>query len=367
MLFGRQYRLLARLIVLTLAMVLCGGKAISQAKQQGKQLSLLIGTYTAKESKGIYRCDFNTATGELSQPQLIAEVDNPSFMALSKDKKFLYAVSEGGNNQSSALNAFRYDANKGSLGLINRQPTYGASPCYVATTEGKAITANYTGGSYSVMDINADGSLGKAVANPIKREGRRSHVHGIFPHPKSSNIFITDLGCDLLLQIDQAGNIISETSLKRGSGPRHLAFSRKGDKAYVLNELSGTVCVFDIEGKQPRLLQEIASDSVGGGGSADIHFSPDYRYLYASNRLKEDGISIFSVDKRTGLLEKIGYIKTGIHPRNFTLSPDGGFVIVAERDSNRIEVFSRDKRTGLLKATPHKANLSMPVFVMWGE
>ena len=356
------------LLLMTMSLTAVCHSAHCRTKSgKGKSVPLIVGTYTAKESKGIYRCDFNPSTGELSRPQLIAEVDNPSFMALSEDKKFLYAVSEGGNNQNSALNAFRYDANKGTLKLINRQPTYGASPCYVAVAEGKAITANYTGGSYSVMGINADGSLGKATAHAIKQEGRTSHVHGIFPHKKSQGMFITDLGCDLLLQIDQAGNTISETSLKRGSGPRHLAFSKKGDKAYVLNELSGTVCVFDIEGKQPQLLQEIASDSVGGGGSADIHFSPDGKYLYASNRLKEDGISIFSVDKRTGLLEKIGYIKTGIHPRNFTLSPDGKFLIVAERDSNRIEVFSRDRRTGLLTATPYKADLSMPVFVMWGE
>ena len=356
------------LLLMTMSLTAVCHSAHCRTKSgKSKSVPLIIGTYTAKESKGIYRCDFNPSTGELSRPQLIAEVDNPSFMALSEDKKFLYAVSEGGNNQSSALNAFRYDANKGTLKLINRQPTYGASPCYVALAEGKAITANYTGGSYSVMGINADGSLGKATAHAIKREGRTSHVHGIFPHKKSQGIFITDLGCDLLLQIDQAGNTMSETSLKRGSGPRHLAFSKKGDKAYVLNELSGTVCVFDIEGKQPQLLQEIASDSVRGGASEDIHFSPDGKYLYASNRLKEDGISIFSVDKRTGLLEKIGYIKTGIHPRNFTLSPDGEFLIVAERDSNRIEVFSRDRRTGLLKATPYKAELSMPVFVMWGK
>ena len=356
------------LLLMTMSLTAVCHSAHCRTKSgKGKSVPLIIGTYTAKESKGIYRCDFNTSTGELSRPQLIAEVDNPSFMALSEDKKFLYAVSEGGNNPSSALNAVSYDANKGTLKLINRQPTYGASPCYVALAEGKAITANYTGGSYSVMGINADGSLDKATAQAIKREAPTSHVHGIFPHKKSHSIFITDLGCDLLLQIGQAGNTISETSLKRGSGPRHLAFSKKGDKAYVLNELSGTVCVFDIEGKQPQLLQEIASDSVGGGGSADIHFSPDGKYLYASNRLKEDGISIFSVDKRTGLLEKIGYIKTGIHPRNFTLSPDGKFLIVAERDSNRIEVFSRDRRTGLLTATPYKADLSMPVFVMWGK
>ena len=96
-----------RLLITTLALALCGVSVVCQARQgNGKRLPMLIGTYTAKESQGIYRCYFDTSTGELSQPQLIAEVDNPSFMALSDDKRFLYAVSEGGNNQNSALNAF---------------------------------------------------------------------------------------------------------------------------------------------------------------------------------------------------------------------------------------------------------------------
>ena len=292
------------------------------------------------------------------------KVDNPSFLAISEDKAHLYAVSEGGNNESSALNAFDYNPATHSATLINRQPTHGASPCYVALHRGNAFTANYTGGSYSKMKIAADGSLGKSSAHPIIKEGRRSHIHGIFPTPDGENIYITDLGCDLLLKCDAEGNILSETALSRGSGPRHLAFSKSGNRAYLLNELSGTVCVFDISGREPQLLQEIASDSVGGGGSADIHLSPDGRYLYASNRLKEDGISVFSIDK-SGRLKKIGYTKTGIHPRNFTLSPDGRFLLVAERDSNCIEVFARNKRTGLLKPTPHKLHLSMPVFVMW--
>ena len=356
------------LLLMTMSLTAVCHSAHCRAKSgKGKSVPLIIGTYTAKESRGIYRCDFDTSTGELSQPQLIVEVDNPSFMALSDGRDYLYAVSEGGNNQTSALNAYRYDAEKVELELINRQPTLGASPCYVALDDHKAITANYTGGSYSIMPINPDGSLSAATPHPIKVEGRRSHVHGIFPHAKSKSIFITDLGCDLVRQIDRAGNIISETPLKRGSGPRHLTFSKRGDKAYVLNELSGTVCVLDISNGKPRLLQEIASDSVGGGGSADIHLSPDGGFLYASNRLKADGISVFSVDRRTGLLEKVGYTTTGIHPRNFTLSPDGGFVIVAERDSNRIEVFRRNSRTGLLTPTPYKAELSMPVFVMWGR
>lgn len=364
---SKYFRLATYIAAIAWLVCYCAGaEAATKAKGGKKQLSLLIGTYTAQQSRGIYRCSFDTSTGKASQPELIAEVDNPSFMALSEDKTLLYAVSEGGQKETAALNAFRYDSATATLKLINRQPTDGAAPCYVALTKGKALTANYTGGSFSVMDINADGSLGEATAHPIMQEGRRSHAHGIFPAPDGKSIYITDLGCDLLLEIDHEANILSRTSLKRGSGPRHLAFSRRGDKAYILNELSGTVCVMDISGKEPRLLQEIASDSVGGGGSADIHFSQDGRFLYASNRLKEDGISVFSV-ARDGLLKKIGYTKTGIHPRNFTLSPDGKFLLVAERDSNCIEIFRRDSRTGLLSPTPYKINLSMPVFVMWGK
>lgn len=364
---SRPSRVCAIVLLVLSSLVISATSAAAATKCKPKELKLLIGTYTAKQSRGIYRCTFNTKSGQASAPELIAEVDNPSFMALSEDGKRLYAVSEGGGNHNSALNAYIYDDAATKLKIINRQPTLGASPCYVALANGKAITANYTGGSFSVMPINADGSLGKATPHPIEHQGRRSHVHGIFPSPDGKSIYVTDLGCDLLLKIDPQGNIISRTSLKRGSGPRHLAFSKCGTRAYVLNELSGTVCVMDISEGEPALLQEIASDSVGGGGSADIHLSPDGRFLYASNRLKEDGISVFKVNRRDGTLEKIAYTTTGIHPRNFTLSPDGEFLLVAERDSDCIEIFRRDRRSGELSATPYKIRLSMPVFVMWAE
>ena len=154
-------------------------------------------------------------------------------------------------------------------------------------------------------------------------------------------------------------------SLAEGSGPRHMAFAKSGKQAYALNELSGTVVAFDIENDGLHLKQEIASDSVGGGGSADIHLSPDGRFLYSSNRLKADGISVFRVDEADGTLEKVAYTNTGIHPRNFVLSPDGEFLLCAERDSDCIEIFRRNRLTGELTPTEHSIKVSMPVCLKW--
>lgn len=343
------------LLLLLLCLVGC--------KSADRGATLLIGTYTDAGSRGIYRTTFTD--GSFSAPELVVEVDNPSFLALSADGRYLYAVSEGGTDSTSALNAYRYDAATDGFSLINRQPTYGASPCYVRLFDGYAYTANYTGGSFSAFPIGEDGALGQATEQEFEpREGSPSHVHGLFEAPDGESLYVTDLGRSEIFQIASPTKELSRYSLAMGSGPRHMAFSRDGAQAYALNELKGTVCVFDIEEGGLTLKQEIASDSVGGGGCADIHLSEDGRFLYASNRLKEDGISVFSVGEG-GLLTKVGYTLTGIHPRNFILSEDGRYVLVAVRDSNRVEVYSRDAETGLLTATGQSIELSHPVFLMW--
>ena len=114
-------------------------------------------------------------------------------------------------------------------------------------------------------------------------------------------------------------------------------------------------------GKALQLIQSIEADTIGARGSADIHLSPDGKFLYASNRLKADGIAIFSVDTQTGLLTKVGYQLTGVHPRNFIISPDGQYLLVACRDSNLIQIFERDKRTGLLVDIGKNIETSKPV------
>lgn len=344
-----------------LLLMLLGMVGCTTAKSDGT--TLLIGTYTDAGSRGIYRTTFSD--GKFTAPELVVEVDNPSFLALSADGNYLYAVSEGGTDATSALSAYRYDASADSYTLINRQPTHGASPCYVRLFDGYAYTANYTGGSFTAFPIGADGSLGEAVEREFEpREGSASHVHGLFLAPDGESLYVTDLGRDEIFQLASPAEELSRTQLEKGSGPRHMAFSKDGAQAYALNEYKGTVCVYDIAEDGLSLKQEIASDSVGGRGCADIHLTSDGRFLYASNRHKEDGISVFSVGE-DGLLTKVGYTNTGVHPRNFTLTADDRYVLVAVRDGNGVEVYSRDAQTGLLTATGQRLELSHPVCLVW--
>ena len=354
-------------LALLLALLLfsaCGNPA-------AEQLELYIGTYTAEGSEGIYRVIFDNAKGTATAPELMVAVDNPSYLAFSPDNAYLYAVSEGETNETSALNAFAVEAG-GTLSLLSRHATGGAAPCYVKVAGDYVYTANYLGGSVSVFPIAQDGSTKEAVhIEKFEREGDVAHLHGLFDAP-GRELYATDLGLDNLYLVDPVTdtgnayhfNILSTTHLPDGFGPRHLATSVDASRLYVLGELSGEVAVFDTE-KQPfQLLQLIPSDSVGGGGCADIHLSPDGRFLYASTRLKEDGISTFAVDGE-GVLTKIDYTHTGIHPRNFTLSPDGRWLLCANRDSDNIQIFERDLDSGKLTNTGREISLSMPVCLLW--
>jgi len=125
------------------------------------------------------------------------------------------------------------------------------------------------------------------------------------------------------------------------------------------------VVVYDYNDGDITMKQTIASDSVGGQGSADIHVSPDGKFLYTSNRLKDDGIAIFSIDQETGTLARVGYQPTGRHPRNFSFTPDGQYILVACRDDNKIQVFKVNQDTGLLTNTEKDILLSKPVCIQF--
>jgi 6-phosphogluconolactonase (cycloisomerase 2 family) len=185
--------------------------------------------------------------------------------------------------------------------------------------------------------------------------------------PDGKYLLANDLGTDKIhvFPLTSEGNLDKESTfdigLEPGSGPRHICFSKDGRFAYLINEISGKVTALAYDGKGLTPIQYIKSDTVNAQGSADIHLSPDGKFLYASNRLKADGIAIFSVDNQTGLLTKVGYQLTGIHPRNFIITPDGRFLLVACRDSNLVQIFARDEKTGLLVDTGKKIETSKPV------
>ena len=155
----------------------------------------------------------------------------------------------------------------------------------------------------------------------------------------------------------------SAFKVKAGSGPRHLTFSPNGNYAYLINELSGTVIAFKYKDGDLKEIQTIVADTVCAKGSGDIHISPDGKFLYASNRLKADGIAIFSIQSDNGILTKVGYQLTGIHPRNFIITPNGKYLLVACRDSNVIQIYERDADTGLLTDIHGDIKVDKPVCV----
>ena len=347
--------------------------AISHFQAQEK-LTMIVGTYTDSGSKGIYSFSFNQTTGEADVLDSL-EMTNPSFLTVSKDKKTIYAVSET-NDGNASLNIISLNSDNGKMRLLSSVLTEGADPCYVATNWKIVLTANYSGGSMSVFSLGRGGKKAKlsmrflgTVGGPDMSRQAEPHVHCACFTPDGQYVMATDFSADRILSYRLQGQKVVDNGVAAkvsdDSGPRHLVFSPNGRFAYLMSELSGKVTAFRYQEGKLLLLQEIVSDSVGARGGADIHLSPDGRFLYSSNRLKNEGIAIFSVDQKTGLLSRVGYQPTAAHPRQFNITPDGRFLLCCCRDSNKIQVFRREKETGLLMDTGKDIIVSKAVCVQF--
>lgn len=364
------------LIVASLSLIACEPKN----KPMKEELALIIGTYTDGESKGIYTYRFNQKSAE-NTPLSSIESSNPSYLTLSTDNKFVYAVSEHNDGQEE-VKAFAFDIEQGTMQFINSQAAMGADPCYITTNGKYVVTANYSSGNIATFPIQTDGFLLPAsdVINFVgsgldKTRQESAHLHCVQFSPDGKFLFACDLGTDRIYKfnVETLADAQNQAKLLEigtppackvtpGSGPRHLIFAPNGKHVYLINELSGKVTAFRYSNNGYLTeVQEIPSDSVGARGSADIHISPDGKFLYASNRLKADGIAIFSINPKDGKLSEIGYQPTGIHPRNFVLTPNGSYLLVACRDSNVVEIYKRDKKSGLLKDTNKRIEISRPV------
>lgn len=341
-------------------------------------LYLLVGTYTKDTSTGIYVYGFNTETGESNYVNEIKNIEDPSFLVISPDEKYIYAVNES-DSTIDAASAFSFDKKNGVLTLINKQPTHGKAPCYINIDKNKkfVVTANYNGGSITVFPLSKDGSL-QPSSQLIQFSGRgidkvrqsTPHLHCVQFSPDSKYLFADDLGTDNIYKFVVNENDSSafltpgspaSFKVKDGCGPRHLVFHPNGKYAYLITELSGEVLAFKYQDGNLENIQYIEADTVHAAGSGDIHISPDGKFLYASNRLRADGIAIFRINNESGTLTKAGYQPTGIHPRNFIITPNGKYLLVANRDSNNIQIFKRNTENGLLSDTGKEIKLSMPV------
>lgn len=343
---------------------------------------LFIGTYTTGESKGIYVYRFNTGTGKAEWVSNTEGVVNPSYLDIAPDKKHIYAVTETARNNSGSVSAFAFDPSSGQLSFINKQSSGGDNPCYISVNKSNkwVVIGNYSGGNLSVFPVNKDGSLqpfsqsiqhtGKSV-NEKRQEA--PHVHSTVFSPNQDFLFTPDLGMDKVMIYKFNPDLPrplepakpSFTATEPGSGPRHFIFHPNHKFAYLIEELSGTVVAYQYNKGQLKILQRIAAhpeDYKGTPGSADIHISPDGKFLYASNRGDENNLAIFSVDLKTGKLMSRGYQPTlGKTPRNFMIDPSGKYLLVANQSTNNIVIFERNQQTGLLRETGEQIKVPNPV------
>jgi 6-phosphogluconolactonase len=351
-----------------------------------------IGTYTERTpnaSKGIYAARFDPATGKLSTPTLVAELENPSFVAVSRDRRFLYAVSEVGTADASGkktgfVAAYSIGAG-GKLMLLDRVPSNGADPCHISVSRsGRTVAvANYTGGSTVSYLVKPDGSLGAITTDqhvghgPNKERQEAAHAHSANFAADDHLLLSCDLGADAvyMYQCDDAkGQIVprrpASVHVEPGSGPRHLAIHPSAHYAYVINELTNSIGVFAFDPAKGTLVQRQSISTLPAGTNvanttAEVVVHPNGRFVYGSNR-GHDSIAVFSVDARDGRLTAIGNTPTGGKaPRSFAIDPTGRWLLAANQISNNINSFAIDPQKGTLTPTGATLAVAKPVCVLF--
>ncbi len=345
---------------------------------------VFIGTYTRGASEGIYAFDFSSETGKAGGVQLVAQADNPSFLALHGET--LYAVNEVnsfGGESSGAVSAFRMGPG-GGLEFLNQLASGGGAPCHlVVDREGETLlVANYSGGNVASFRLESDGrikerrSLIQHLGSSVNRRRQTApHAHSINLDPANRFAAAADLGVDRVFVYpfnSDAGKLelvkAQSVSLPAGAGPRHFAFHPNQKLAFVNNELhsSLTSLAFDSNSGQLRVVATLSTlpDGFSGGNStAETQVHPDGRTVYVSNR-GHDSIAQFRVNPKSGQIERLGWTLTeGRTPRNFCLSPDGDYLLAANQSSDSVVIFPIDAGSGRLKASVGRIAVPSPVCV----
>jgi 6-phosphogluconolactonase len=372
--------------ILLTAIMLVPGLIFAQKKNMGpKTYDLVIGSYTSGKAKGIAVYRFYTESGKVAYLNEIQDVSNPSYLTVSKDNKFIYAVNE---NDAGEVSSFAFEPKTGSLKFINKQSTLGGAPCFVSIDKNQKnlFIANYSGGNIAVLPLNEDGSIAPAIqtirdngTGPNKERQEKAHVHTAVLSPDEKYVLYTDLGTDKINITKYKGgksNPIAPATppfvkVTPGYGPRHLAFSADKKNLYLITEMGSSVVVFDYNNGKPKQKQDItllADGFKGKTGAADMHISPDGKFLYATNRGDANDITIFSINQEDGMLTFVDRRSTnGKGPRNFAIDPTGSFLLIANQNSDSVNIFRIDKNTGKLSETYNRIDVGNPVCLQFAS
>ena len=367
-----------------------GAMGLSSASAESFQF--LVGSYTADTSEGIYRMNFNSATGQIdAKPLQVIKSENPSWLTLSKDQRRVFVVNENGPGQKDPVgrvSSYAIDPKTHALSLINQVQSLGNEPTH-SSLSGDAshlFVSNYSvmedpGGTLAVLPVGSDGKLKPVVqmsAHPASRinleRQASNHVHSTVSSPDGRYVFSNDLGADkvFVYLFDPKANpdlpltpaMTASVPLPAGSGPRHLLFSADGKHAWLTMEMSAQVAVFDYHDgvlTQTQLVDLAAGQPTSDKAAAALHTSADGKFLYVSNRGTANQLLVFAIDPASGQLKELQRRSVeGDHPREFSLDPSGKFLLIANQKSNQIVVVERDSKTGLLGKTVQKLPMDAP-------
>lgn len=321
---------------------------------------ILLGTYTKKDSKGVYSIELDQEKKQLSDLELVAEVGNPTYLDISNDGKTLYTVMK--DNGQGGIVSFKKNE-EGTFTEASVNASEGSSPCYVAYDETRQFvyTANYHDGEVAVYKTDSEGSL--ELTDKIKHSGKSvhenqksAHAHYFNLTPDNHYLIACDLGTDEVItyEVDDEGKLseVDVISVAPGTGPRHIVFHPNETHAYVFGELSSDILTYayNSESGTLSLLQTISSipeEHTEFNGGAAIRISNDGRFVYASNR-GHDSIVVYAVQE-DGTLVLVEYVPTeGEIPRDFNLDPSNQFVVVGHQDTDNLTLFERDSVSGKL-------------------
>ncbi len=348
-----------------------------------------VGTYTHGKSKGIYIFRFDGNTGRLEPAGTSSELENPSYLCISKDKRFLYSVIETEVYQGEpggAVAAYSVDQQTGALRLLNIRTTQGRHPCHLSTDSHNRFlfVSNYSAGTLTIHPLEKDGHIGSPPAiirhegsGPDRARQEAPHVHYAALTPDEKYLCAVDLGLDKVIVYDFSAKNghtpVSEklpVSTKPGSGPRHMAFSPNGNFAYVLTEMSSEVAAFQYDSAGCRFshIQTVSAlppDFKAVSSGAAIHMSPDGEYLYTSNR-GHDSLTVFKADPTSGMLKLVSHIPTqGSTPRDFAIDPSGRFLLAANQDSDTLVAYAINAESGVPEPSGSVTKIPNPTCVMF--
>ncbi len=354
--------------------------------------------FQGARGKGIAVLDFDERSGKLSKLSEKGGVDNPTYLTLNEGNRCVYATSEVFGWNEGTVSAYRLDPATGTLAYINKQASLGSIIAYASIDRGGRylLAANYSvyaepadsqpDQAAVVFPIHADGGLGAPVASvahqgsgPDAARQERSHAHCIMTSPDNRHVIVNDLGIDkvMVYRFDAAtGKLrpgaVPFHAVTPGAGPRHFAFHPSGRFAYAINELNSTITALAYDADKGSFAQlqavpALPADYHDESHCADLHVSPDGKFVYGSNR-GHDSIAIHAIDAATGRLTLVGHQSTlGKTPRNFAISPSGDFLVAANQNSDTLVVFRIDRATGKLVDTGQRAEIGTPMCVKFGR